>query len=56
MASVGEDGWPYVPFRGGPKGFLKALGPRRLGYADFRGNLQYISVENVRRDNRVALS
>lgn len=55
MASVGEGGWPYVQFRGGPKGFLKVLGPQRLGYADFRGNLQYISMGNVRDDSRVAL-
>lgn len=55
VASVGEGGWPYVQFRGGPKGFLKVLGPQRLGYADFRGNLQYISMGNVRDDNRVAL-
>lgn len=55
MASVGEDGWPYVQYRGGPKGFLKVLGPRRLGYADFRGNLQYISMGNVLHDDRVAL-
>lgn len=55
MATVGEDGWPYVQFRGGPKGFLKVLGPRRLGYADFRGNLQYITMGNVRKNNRVAL-
>jgi hypothetical protein len=55
MSTVGEDGWPYVQFRGGPKGFLKVLGPRKLGYADFRGNLQYISMGNVRKNDRVAL-
>lgn len=46
MATVGENGYPYVQFRGGPTGFLKVLDPKTLGYADFRGNLQYISVGN----------
>lgn len=55
MASVNEQGWPYVQFRGGPPGFLKVLDGRTLAYADFRGNLQYISVGNFERNNRVAL-
>jgi len=55
QATVGENGWPYVQFRGGPKGFLKALDARTLAYADFRGNLQYISVGNVSADDRVSL-
>jgi len=25
VATVGENGWPYMQFRGGPKGFLKVL-------------------------------
>ena len=44
MATVSEDGWPYVQHRGGPKGFLKVLSPTRLGFADYRGNRQYVSV------------
>ena len=44
MATVGENGWPYVQYRGGPKGFLKVIDKTTLGYADFRGNMQYISV------------
>jgi predicted pyridoxine 5'-phosphate oxidase superfamily flavin-nucleotide-binding protein len=55
MASVGDDGWPYVQFRGGPPGFLKVLSDTQLGYADFRGNLQYISTGNIAHDDRVAL-
>src|SRR5574341_96710 len=46
LATVGETGYPYVQFRGGPKGFLKVLDQQTLAYADFRGNLQYISVGN----------
>src|ERR1041384_1145266 len=43
QASVSETGWPYVQFRGGPAGFLRVLDERTLGYADFRGNKQYIT-------------
>jgi uncharacterized protein len=55
QASVSETGWPYVQFRGGPIGFLKVLDQQRLGYADYRGNLQYISTGNLQADNRVSL-
>ena len=55
LASVNEDGWPYVQHRGGPRGFLKVLNPRQLAYADFRGNTQLISVGNVSKNDRVSL-
>jgi predicted pyridoxine 5'-phosphate oxidase superfamily flavin-nucleotide-binding protein len=55
MATVGENGWPYVQFRGGPQGFLNVLDERTIGFADFRGNRQYISVGNLNDNGRVAL-
>jgi predicted pyridoxine 5'-phosphate oxidase superfamily flavin-nucleotide-binding protein len=55
MATVGETGWPYVQHRGGPAGFVKVLDAKTLGFADFRGNRQYVSVGNVMRDDRVSL-
>lgn len=55
QGTVGENGWPYVQHRGGPAGFLKVLGPRLIGYADFSGNRQYISVGNLEGDDRVSL-
>src|SRR5512139_879607 len=55
QATVGETGWPYVQFRGGPTGFLKVLDDRTIAYADFRGNVQYISVGNLTGDDRVSL-
>lgn len=55
QATVSETGWPYVQFRGGPVGFLKVLDDRTLGYADFRGNVQYLSVGNMAANDRVAL-
>jgi predicted pyridoxine 5'-phosphate oxidase superfamily flavin-nucleotide-binding protein len=55
MASVTETGWPYIQYRGGVKGFLRILDDRTLGFADLRGNKQYISVGNLTHDDRVAL-
>src|SRR6187402_1256865 len=55
MATVSETGWPYVQHRGGPPGFLKVLDDRTLGFADFRGNRQYISLGNLAADDRAAL-
>ena len=55
MATVSETGWPYIQHRGGPPGFLKVLDDKTLGFADFRGNRQYISVGNMATDDRVAL-
>ncbi len=55
MASVNEDGWPYVQHRGGPVGFVRVLDETTIGFADFRGNRQYVSVGNVTKDDRVSL-
>ncbi len=55
QATVSETGWPYVQFRGGPTGFLKVLNENTLGYADFRGNRQYISVGNLAGNDRASL-
>ncbi len=55
QATISENGWPYVQYRGGPKGFLRVLDDRTLGYADFRGNLQYLSMGNLNANNRIAL-
>ena len=55
IATVGETGWPYLQHRGGPTGFLRVLDERTIGFADFRGNRQYISVGNLRADDRVSV-
>ena len=55
LATVSETGWPYVQYRGGPRGFLRVVDDHTIGWADFRGNLQYISTGNVGGDDRVAL-
>ena len=55
MATVTEDGWPYVQHRGGPKGFLKVLDAHTLAFADLGGNRQLVTVGNLDGDGRVAL-
>jgi len=55
MATVSQNGWPYVQHRGGPPGFLRVLDEKTLGFQDLRGNRQYISVGNLGADCRVAL-
>ncbi|MGE0325991.1 MAG: pyridoxamine 5'-phosphate oxidase family protein [Polyangiaceae bacterium] len=55
MASVSETGWPYLQHRGGPAGFVKLLDEETLGFADFRGNRQYVSLGNLEGNDRVAL-
>ncbi|MEX0283094.1 MAG: pyridoxamine 5'-phosphate oxidase family protein [Paracoccaceae bacterium] len=55
MASIGASGWPYVQHRGGPAGFLKVLGPEQIGFADYTGNKQFISMGNMAGDDRVSL-
>ena len=55
LASVGATGWPYIQHRGGPRGFVRVLNENQLGFADFRGNKQYISAGNFAGDDRAAL-
>jgi uncharacterized protein len=55
LASVTESGWPYVQFRGGPRGFLRAVDDHTLAFSDLRGNRQHVTAGNVARDDRVAL-
>eukprot|EP01037_Dinobryon_pediforme_P016268 gene16268-16447_t len=55
MSTVGESGYPYIQFRGGPKGFLKVIDDQMIGFLDFEGNKQYISVGNLATNNKAAL-
>ncbi|SEH51528.1 hypothetical protein SAMN04489835_0821 [Mycolicibacterium rutilum] len=55
VATVSQTGWPYVQVRGGPKGFVHILDEHTIAWADFRGNLQYISTGNLTADDRVAI-
>lgn len=55
MATISENGWPYVQHRGGPAGFLRVLDPHTLAFADFGGNRQLLSTGNLAVNDRVAL-
>jgi predicted pyridoxine 5'-phosphate oxidase superfamily flavin-nucleotide-binding protein len=55
MASVSEDGWPYIQHRGGDVGFLKVVDETSLVFLNYTGNGQYQSMGNLTADNRVAL-
>lgn len=55
LASIGVKEFPYIQHRGGPKGFLKVLGSNRIGFIDFIGNKQYVSVGNMETNNNVSL-
>ncbi len=55
FGTITESGWPYIQHRGGPKGFVKVLGPTRIGWADVYGNRQLISAGAVAMNPRVSL-
>ncbi len=55
FATVSETGWPYVQYRGGPRGFLRVLDERTLAFADYGGNRQYISTGNATANGRACL-
>jgi predicted pyridoxine 5'-phosphate oxidase superfamily flavin-nucleotide-binding protein len=52
LATASAAGQPYIQHRGGPPGFLHVLDDRTLGFADFRGNRQYITVGNLAENDR----
>lgn len=55
LATAGADGAPYVQHRGGPKGFIKVIDEHTLGFADYRGNRQYITLANLQENERAFL-
>ena len=40
MSTVSKSGWPYLQHRGGKPGFLHAVNPSTLAFADYNGNRQ----------------
>lgn len=47
LATVNADGQPYIQHRGGPAGFIRTLDAHTLGFADYRGNRQFITLGNL---------
>jgi len=55
LATVSADGAPYIQHRGGPQGFIKVLDEKTLGFADYAGNRQYITLSNLAENDRAYL-
>ncbi len=55
LATATSAGQPYIQHRGGPKGFIRVLDDKTLGFADFVGNRQYITTGNLAENNRAFL-
>lgn len=55
LASFGENGYPYIQHRGGPKGFIRVIDKSTIGIVDFVGNRQYISAGNISMNPKVSL-
>ena len=47
FATVNAAGQPYVQHRGGPPGFLRVIDEHTLGFVDYAGNRQYITLGNL---------
>jgi len=52
FGTANAEGQPYIQHRGGPKGFLKVLDDKTLAFADYSGNMQYITVGTLRENNK----
>ncbi len=55
MASIGENNYPYIQHRGGQKGFVKVIDKHTLGFIDFTGNKQYITLGNLANNANISL-
>ncbi len=55
LATISENGWPYIQHRGGKPGFLRVLAPAKLAFADYKGNRQLLSTGNLAAHDRVCL-
>jgi predicted pyridoxine 5'-phosphate oxidase superfamily flavin-nucleotide-binding protein len=55
LATANAAGQPYAQHRGGPPGFIRALGPRLIGWAEYAGNRQYVSTGNLAENDKAFL-
>ncbi|MDO8878317.1 MAG: pyridoxamine 5'-phosphate oxidase family protein [Pseudolabrys sp.] len=55
LGTANAQGAPYIQHRGGPKGFIKLIDEHTLGFADYRGNRQYITLANLSENDRAYL-
>lgn len=55
LVTASADGQPYAQHRGGPKGFIRVIDDRTIGFADYGGNRQYISTGNLSENPKAFL-
>jgi predicted pyridoxine 5'-phosphate oxidase superfamily flavin-nucleotide-binding protein len=55
LATANAAGQPYIQHRGGPAGFLRVLDEQTLGFADYAGNKQYITLGNIQENAKAHL-
>jgi predicted pyridoxine 5'-phosphate oxidase superfamily flavin-nucleotide-binding protein len=55
LGTTSAAGAPYIQHRGGPKGFIKVIDEHTLGFADYAGNRQYITLGNLAGNDRAFL-
>jgi len=55
LATANDQGQPYIQHRGGPPGFLRVLDAATLGFVDFVGNRQYITLGNLAENPKAHL-
>jgi predicted pyridoxine 5'-phosphate oxidase superfamily flavin-nucleotide-binding protein len=47
LATANREGQPYIQHRGGPAGFLRVMDEQTIGFVDYVGNRQYITLGNL---------
>mgnify|MGYP001447764894 CR=1 FL=1 len=47
LGTANAQGQPYIQYRGGSPGFLRVVDSQTLGFGDFAGNRQYITLGNI---------
>jgi uncharacterized protein len=55
LATANAEGQPYAQHRGGPRGFIRVVAQRTLGFADFKGNRQYVTTGNLSENDKAFL-
>ena len=55
LATATADGQPYAQHRGGRPGFIKVIDDETIGFADFKGNKQYVTTGNLAENDRAFL-
>lgn len=47
LVTASAAGQPYAQHRGGPRGFIRGVDERTIGFADYSGSRQYITAGNL---------